>query len=193
MKRIIIALTLAMALILGIVALAETADATAPAEQIEQTAPAEQTEPTAPEDAETEAPAAEETTLEDAFKALGDARFSARMDALQAELDEYVAAGKLTQEQADLIVNSLKEKQEDNGRSDCRKGGCRHQSRGNRQIPGQQNGGQMPQAPGQQGGSQMPQAPGQQGGNQMPQAPGQQGGNQMPQMPGQFPGPQGGM
>ncbi len=165
MKRIIIALTLAMALVLGVVALAEATDSTLPAEQTEQTAPENAAaeppvaEETTPEDAAAQTPATEEATLQDALKALDDARFSTRMDELQAELNDYVAAGKLTQEQADLIMNSMKEKQSDSG-FNGRKGGRNRQSLDSRQFPGQQGGGQMPQMPNAQDG----QFPGQQGG-----------------------------
>ena len=174
MKRIIIAMMLILALVLGVIALAETAEPEITTEQSEQTAPEE----TKPEDETTPEEDVPDTapTLEDAFKALHDARLSTKLDELQSELDGYVAAGKLTQEQADMIMNSFEERQEtkqNNGRCDCQ------------QMPNCQ----MPQMPGNQnGGNQMP------GNRQFNQCPGnQQGGNQMPQMPGntqfgQFPG-----
>jgi len=78
------------------------------------------------------------------------------VESLKTELDEYVAAEKLTQEQADLILKQFSEGKQDQGRG--------------QEMPGRQRGQQMPgnQMP-QQGGQQMP-------GNQMPQ----QGSQQMP-------------
>ena len=174
MKRIIIAMTLILALVLSVGALAEVTEPEAPAAQSELAAPEEADE--AADDA---------VTLEDAFKALFEARLSTKLEELQAELDEYVAAGKLTQEQADLIMNSIKERQEamqGNGGYDWR------QMPGNRQqFPGMQGGDrQFGQCPGMQGGNrQFGQFPGMQGGNrQFGQCPGMQDGNQIPQMPG---------
>ena len=55
--------------------------------------------------------------MTDALNALRKARFEKALEALQAELDEYVAAGKLTQAQADLILENFRQRQE-NG-CDC--------------------------------------------------------------------------
>ena len=86
------------------------------------------------------------------------------MESLKTELDEYVAAEKLTQEQADLILKQFSEGKQDQGRGQEMPGRQRGQ-RGGRQRGQQMPGNQMPQ----QGGQQMP-------GGQMPQ----QGGQQMP-------------
>lgn len=118
--------------------------------------------------AEAEEPNSTESSanLEDAIKAFHNARIEACVESLKAELDGYVAAGKLTQEQADLIRKQFSEGKQDQGRG--------------QEMPGRQRGQQMPgnQMP-QQGGQQMP-------GNQMPQQGGQQmPGNQMLQQGGQ--------
>ena len=166
MKRIIIAMTLILALALGVAAQAEVTEPEAPVEQSERSAPEDAAAPA-------DEPADEEATLEDAFNALFEARLSTKLEELQAELDEYVAAGKLTQEQADLIMNSIKERQEAKQDNDGRDW---------RQMPGNQR-----QCPGMQGGNrQFGQCPGMQGGNQMPQMPGNQQGGNDPF--GQFPG-----
>ena len=109
MKRSII-IALALALARGTTAIAEVADTT---ENVEITAPVEETEAApaeeepalAEEESKEEVPsqATESESLNDALKALHEARQAAHTDELKAELDEYVAAGKLTQDQADLI------------------------------------------------------------------------------------------
>lgn len=109
----LIALSLALVLVLGVVALAEN-DTQAPelpaAGDLE--APAE-----APAADDAQAPASEaqsnqdNTALQDALQAYREARQSSHEQELQDELDGYVAAGKLTQEQADLIMNYYKERQ----------------------------------------------------------------------------------
>ena len=115
MKRyfsgMLIALSLALVLVLGVVALAEN-DTQAPelpaAGDLE--APAE-----VPAADDAQAPAGEaqsnqdNTALQDALQAYREARQSSHEQELQDELDGYVAAGKLTQEQADLIMNYYKE------------------------------------------------------------------------------------
>ena len=107
LSGIVIALSLALVLVLGVVALAEN-------------------EPQAPElpaasDLQTpaEAPATDDgtqatqdnTALQQALQAYREARESAHEQELQDELKSYVAAGKLTQEQADLIMSYYKERQ----------------------------------------------------------------------------------
>jgi hypothetical protein len=107
LSGIVIALSLALVLVLGVVALAEN-------------------EPQAPElpaasDLQTpaEAPATDDgtqatqdnTALQEALQAYQAAKESTHEQALQDELDGYVAAGKLTQAQADLIMNYYKERQ----------------------------------------------------------------------------------
>lgn len=104
-----IALSLALVLVLGVVALAENdtqvpelpaaGDLQAPAGDNAQ-APADDTQATQAD-----------TALQEALKAYQDAKESGREQALQEELDGYVAAGKLTQEQADLIMKYYKERQ----------------------------------------------------------------------------------
>lgn len=95
------ALALILSLILGMAALAENAGAEAPelpaAGDIQ---PAEE-----PADAATD-----DAALQEAFKAYQAAKSSSREEALEAELKGYVEAGKLTQEQADLILNWYKER-----------------------------------------------------------------------------------
>ena len=51
------------------------------------------------------------TALQDAFNAYRTARQSDQQEELEAELKSYVASGKLTQEQADLILNYYKEQE----------------------------------------------------------------------------------
>lgn len=94
--RAALALTLALALALGVAALAENVEA-------------EPAEPEAP--AAESAEASDTTALDDALDAYYAAKDSGRADELEAELKEYVAAGKMTQEQADLILNYYKEQQ----------------------------------------------------------------------------------
>lgn len=94
----LIAMTLTLALLIGAVAMAENAEPEMPA--IEQTQPEQ-----APAQSDTS------TALQDAFKAYNDAKSSSRQDDIEAELKSYVEAGKLTQEQADLILNYYKEQQ----------------------------------------------------------------------------------
>lgn len=105
-SAIIIALTLALALVIGVVALAENAEQEAPA--IEQPQP-EQT-PAEPDAPATDA-ASDSAALQEAFKAYNEAKASSHQEALEAELKEFVASGKLTQAQADLILNYTKEQQ----------------------------------------------------------------------------------
>ena len=90
-KIISIILALVLALALCAAALAETVDT--PADQ-----------PAAEE------PAAD-TALQDALKALEEARKSDKATDLEAELKAYVEAGKLTQEQADLILKAYKDQE----------------------------------------------------------------------------------
>ena len=109
----VIALALALVLVIGVVALAEgnalpelpeagdlQAVPEAPEAQAPQQAQGEQ-EPVDSQDAQSEQDAA---ALQEALKALNEARQSTHQESLQAELDGYVEAGKLTQEQADVIM-----------------------------------------------------------------------------------------
>ena len=101
----LVTLALVLAIVMGVVALAENAETETPA--IEE-APAV-TEPTG--DAEAPADATESTALQDALNAYNQARQSSKVENLEAELNGYVASGKLTQEQADVILNYYKEQE----------------------------------------------------------------------------------
>ena len=172
MKRSLI-IGLALALALGTAAIAEVADTT---EDVEITAPVEEAEAAPTEEAPAEAaPTDDATALNDALKALRDARQVAHTEELKAELDEYVVAGKLTQDQADLILKYVQERQAD--KQNGQRGGKQHCGKGQMRGNGQQ--GQQPQMGGKrQLGGQMP-GNGQQW---QPQMPGNgQFGGQMPQ------------
>ena len=147
---------------------------------------------------EAQAPAATPEQTEDEQKALKDAMDAYRaakqdkaVDDLEAELKGYVEAGSLTQEQADLILNSVKERlAAKNGECpNCgyqfSKGGMKGQQRGGMQRDGKMGGMQRPDAQSgatpRQGGMQDGMQNGQQ---QVPQMNGQMNGqihgNQMP-------------
>ena len=108
-----IALSLALVLVLGVVALAENeaqvpelpaaGDLQAPVE-----APAQDNAQAPADDAQA---TQDDTALQQALEAYRTAKESGREQALQDELDGYVAAGKLTQEQADLIMKYYKDRQ----------------------------------------------------------------------------------
>lgn len=183
MKRSII-IALALALALGTAAIAEVADTT---EDVEITAPVEEAEAAPAEEeptGEATSEAAEIESLSDALKAFHEARQAAHTEELKAELDEYVAAGKLTQEQADLILKYVQEWQ--TGKQDGQRG-CKGQFGGKQrgQMPSNS---QQPQMPGNGQQGQRPQMGGQQPnngqfGSRMPDA--NSGATpQMPQMPG---------
>ncbi len=99
----LIALVLTLALVIGAVALAENAEPEIPEMPAIGGTEAEQT-PARPEAPSTDA-ATDSTALQDAFRAYEEARSSAHQEELEAELKGYVESGKLTQEQADLILN----------------------------------------------------------------------------------------
>ena len=104
MKNYIIGNALALALVMGVVAFAETAEpATDPVPAVTEEAPAEEAA------AETEK-TDDNTALQEALEAYRSARESKRVDELTEELNGYVEAGTMTQEQADLILNSVKER-----------------------------------------------------------------------------------
>ena len=161
MKNYIIGIALALALVMGVVAFAETAEpATDPVPAVTEEAPAEEvaTDTPAAETEKTEDSAA----LQEAMEAYRSARESKRVDELTEELNSYVEAGTMTQEQADLILNSVKERlAAKNGECpNCgyqfqnnapRMGGQKGQ-RGGRMMQGGQMNGQMPggQMPGNQ-------------------------------------------
>lgn len=120
MKRIIIALILALAL--GCVAIAE--GATEPSDQVANDATATDNATAAEDALDEDVPAddapieeaqsdAESDALVEALEALHKARMEKAQEELKAELDEYVAAGKLTQEQADLIMKHFQDIERD--------------------------------------------------------------------------------
>ena len=101
----LIALALALAIVMGVTALAENVEAEAPAVEDVQTpeeAPATDDAPASTDDS---------AALQEALDAYRAAKQDKRMEDLESELNEYVAAGKLTQEQADLILNQYKDRQ----------------------------------------------------------------------------------
>ena len=154
MKNYIIGIALALALVMGVVAFAETAEpATDPVPAVTEEAPAEEAATDAAETEKTDDNAA----LQEALEAYRSARESKRVDDLTEELSGYVEAGTMTQEQADLILNSVKERMAaKNGECpNCgyqfqnnapRMGGQKGQ-RGGRMMWGGQMNGQMPGGP----------------------------------------------
>ena len=181
MKRTLI-IALALALALGTTAIAETAESVPTEVEAAADVSAEETEVEAAADVSTEE-AGKQVNLEDALKALHNARIEACVESLKAELEGYVDAGKLTQEQADTILKqfSAQKQSQRNGQKHNRCGSQQNGKQKGQQMPGNQmpQGGQHGQMP-QQGG-QMPQQGGQQmPGNQMPDA----NSGATPQMPG---------
>ena len=107
----LIAFTLVAVLITGVIVLAENAAPEIPElPSVEESQP-EQAQP----EQDAQQPAADassdNTALQDAFDAYRAARQSDQQEELEAELKSYVASGKLTQEQADLILNYYKEQE----------------------------------------------------------------------------------
>ena len=180
MKNYIIGIALALVLILGIAALAEGTDPVP-----DNPAVAAPTNPAVTEEAEgdPEQVTDDNAALQDALDAYRSAKQDKAVDDLEEELNGYVAAGSLTQEQADLILSNVKERlAAKNG--ECPNCGYKFENKGSRMGGNRQRGGygqmprmsgQFPQMNGQQNG-QFPQM----GGQQMPQIGGQQNG----QMPG---------
>lgn len=170
MKKII-GIALALALVMGVAAFAEATTDPVPA------TPAVTEEATTPtEEATEEAPAADDNAaLQDALDAYRAAKQDKAVSDLEEELNGYVAAGSMTQEQADLILKNVKERlAERNG--ECPNCGYQFSKGG---MKGQQGrmGGQRGSMNGQQ-----------RGGNMGSQKNGQQAPNgQMPQMPGMVP------
>ena len=112
----LLALALVAALVVGMAAVAENAAPEMPA--LEATQP----DQTQPDQAQTGQPQPEQTqpeqgaqqddaALRQAYDAYRAARQSSRQEALEDELKGYVEAGKLTQEQADLILKDSKERE----------------------------------------------------------------------------------
>ena len=149
MKNYIIGIALALALVMGVVAFAETAEpATDPVPAVTEEAPAEEAA------AETEK-TDDNAALQDTLEAYRRARESKRVDDLTEELNGYVEAGSMTQEQADLILNSVKERMAaKNGQcpncgyqfqNNAPKMGGQKGQRGGRMMQGGRMNGQMPQ------------------------------------------------
>ena len=116
MKKTIIGIALALALVMGIVAFAEATEPatdTAPAAMdpvpaANEEAPAGNAE--AGNDAAEAEKADDAAALQEAMEAYRAAKEAKRTDDLAEELDGYVEAGAMTREQADLILNSVKER-----------------------------------------------------------------------------------
>ena len=180
MKKII-GIALALALVMGVAAFAEATDPV-PA------TPAVTEEGVAAEEATTEeAPAAsgemekvedEQKALQDALDAYRKAKQDKAVSDLEEELNEYVAAGSMTQEQADLILKNVKE------RMAAKNGECPNYGydlRGQRGATPRQGG----QRGSKMGGQMNGQRGGQMNGQQIPG--GQHQNGQAPQMNGQMP------
>ena len=151
MKNYIIGIALALALVMGVVAFAETAEpSTDPVPTVTEEAPTEEAAPAAEAEKTND-----NTALQEALEAYRSARESKRVDELTEELNGYVEAGTMTQEQADLILNSVKERMaaKNGERPNCgyqfqnnapKMGGQKGQ-RGGRMMQGGQMNGQKPQ------------------------------------------------
>ena len=100
----LIALALALAIVMGVTALAENAEPGAPA--VEAQAPEE-----TPATDDAQATTDDSAALREALDAYRAAKQDKRLEELESELNGYVAAGKLTREQADLILNQYKDRQ----------------------------------------------------------------------------------
>ena len=95
MKNYIIGIALALVLVMGVVAFAETAEpSTDPVPAVTEEAPAEEAANDAAETEKTDDNAA----LQEALEAYRSARESKRVDDLTEELNGYVEAGTMTQE-----------------------------------------------------------------------------------------------
>ena len=107
MKKMIAILSLALSLALCVGALAEQPLSA---------------EPTAPAQVETAAEQDPTKAAVDAYKALKKAaKAEKKLAAIKEELDAYVADGKLTQEQADLVLKYYTEKLASHGEKSARK------------------------------------------------------------------------
>lgn len=97
----LITLALVLAIVMGVVAMAESAEPEAALPPAVEEAPAA----SAGDDA------SDSAALQDALNAYNEARRSAQTEDLEAELNGYVASGKLTQAQADLILKHYNDQQ----------------------------------------------------------------------------------
>lgn len=185
------ALALVLALVMGAMALAENVSneshALPAAGELQGEADEQPAGDAQQNDANGQQPAAEAAgdgaALNEALEAYRQAKASDRQEALEAELKGYVESGKLTQEQADLILQHFQDRQSQrgegrmngkdgrgNGRPDAQsgaamngKGNGRMNGKGGR-MNGQMNGrmgGQQPAEGAQSNG--MPMQPGAQG------------------------------
>ena len=112
-RKFIAGMAVVLALVLGLAAFAENTETEILADEPEIVE--EVTEVADDETAETEetdADAQDDTTaLQEALEAYRSAKAEKSAAALEDELNEMVEAGQLTQEQADLILNKVKEQQ----------------------------------------------------------------------------------
>ena len=172
-------LALVLALALGLAAFAESTgagfDETADPEELTEAAE-EMTEEAEAETEQPDAAQAENDQLREALDAYRSAKEQNRAADLEEELSAMVSAGQLTQEQADLILNSVKEQQ---ALRDGKCPNCGYQFAAGKGMNGK--GGRGRQGGGQQGGRGQ-QGGGRQGGRGMMGGRGMTGGwNQMPQ------------
>lgn len=105
-KALLIA-ALALALVLGVVALAENTGTEAPELPAASDVQGAEEQPSTGDAGDT----ADDAALQDALNAYRAAQQSSRAEELEAELNGYVASGKLTQEQADLILKYYKDRE----------------------------------------------------------------------------------
>lgn len=182
------ALALALALVMGAMALAENVNNEShplpAAGELQGEANVPPAGDARQNDANEQQPAADAAgdgaALNEALEAYRQAKASDRQDELEAELKGYVESGKLTQEQANLILKHFQERQSQrgegrmngrgghgNGRPDAQSGATMNgkgSGRMNGQMNGQMNGrmgGQQPADGAQNNG--MPMQPGAQG------------------------------
>ena len=92
------------------------------------------------EEAAPDAQAESQDALDEALQALREVREEKALEALKAELDGYVAEGKLTREQADLIVGYFQEKP-DKGQCDGWRMPDNRRARGNNRFGGSKKNG----------------------------------------------------
>ena len=179
MKNYIIGIALALVLVMGVAAFAEATDPatdSVPAVTEEAAATEEATEAPSEDPAEDE-----QKALQDALDAYRKAKQDKAVSDLEEELNGYVAAGSLTQEQADLILKNVKERMATKN-GECPN--CGYDLRGQRGATPRQGG----QRGSKMGGQMNGQRGGQMNGQQIPG--GQQQNGQAPQMNGQMPGNQ---
>ena len=140
----LVMLALALALVLGVVALAESVEGEATQPAVTEEAPAAET-PAA------EASSEDAAALQEALDAYNSARQSSRTESLEVELDGYVASGKMTREQADLVLKHYKD-QEALRNGVCPNCGYQFQNNGGFGRGGRMNGGKGGRTNGGRGG-----------------------------------------